>query len=127
MIETKFPARFQVVDKLDGKQLSNPVEGVIHLFEQQYNDELFFWHGVAEVAIPWNAFTQHAPERSWVERVNVFLEDGRAGQGHILAVSAQKGESSDYMRIQLAGTSRLLNLDLDNPHFAPIFDSGSNN
>ena len=81
MAQQKFRASFQVVDKLKGKRLSNRVDGVIHLFEHQYDDELSFWHGVAEVSIPWNAFTQHAPEESWIERVNVFLDDGRAGQG----------------------------------------------
>lgn len=124
MVETKFDARFQVVDKLACRQLSNLVDGVIHLFEHQYNDELFFWHGVAEVGIPWNALTQRPPEHSWVERVNVFLEDGRAGQCHILTFSGEKGESGDYARIQLTGTSKLLNLDANDPHFTPVFDSG---
>ena len=118
MVEKKFRAEFQVVDKLAGKQLSDRVEGVIHLFEQQY-DDLSFWHGVAEAAIPWNAFTQHAPEDSWVDRVNVYLEDGRAGQCHILHVSSQQGASGDYTRLQLTGTSKLEEPDVENPHFTP--------
>ena len=121
MVEKKLDARFQVVDKRDGKQLSNPVDGVIHLFEQRYNDELFFWYGVAEVAIPWNAFTQHAPKDSWVERVNLVLQDGRASQCQLLSASTQQGASGDYTRIQLIGTSKLVNLDRNEPHFTPVF------
>ena len=120
MLESKFRAEFQVVDKLAGEKLSDRVEGVIHLFEQPY-DDLSFWHGVAEAAIPFNAFTKHAPQHSWVDRINVYLEDGRAGQCCILHVSSQHGVSGDYTRLQLVGTSKLKAPDVDNPHFAPSF------
>lgn len=120
MKQTKYHAEFQVVDKREGTALSVRIEGVIHLFEQNY-DDLFFWHGVAEADIPWNAFTQHAPEDAWVERVNVYLEDGRAGQCQLLHAGSQKGASGDYTRFQLAGLSDLKELNPREPHFTPTF------
>jgi len=123
MVDNKFNASFQVVDKLNGERLSDRVAGVFHLFEQEYPGALSFWYGVAEAAIPWNAFARHAPNESWVDRVNVYLEDGRAGQCHILGVSAQGGADGDYMRIQLTGLSALRVLDPDDPHFSPLFGS----
>jgi hypothetical protein len=116
----KFDARLQVVDKLARVALSDTVDGVMHLFEHKY-DELFFWYGVAEAAIPEKAFWQHAPDLAWVERVNVVLEDGRAGQCQILSLTAQRGATGDYMRIQLSGASALKPLDSGSPHFCPFF------
>ena len=118
MAEKKLTAEFQVVDKLAGTKLSERVEGMIHLFEHQY-DDLFFWHGVAEAAIPSNAFTQHAPDDAWVQRVNLYLEDGRAGQCQLLHPGIQMGASGAYTRLQLTGISKFKELNSRNPHFKP--------
>jgi hypothetical protein len=121
MHESKLNAEFQVVDKLACKKLSARVSGAIPLIEHQYDEDLSFWHGVAEVAIPLSALTQRPPEHAWVERVNLFLDDGRAGQCHVLTFQAQGGASGEYSRIQLVGLSELAKFDEHNPHFAPAF------
>jgi hypothetical protein len=121
MGDRKLRASFQIVDKLTRQPLSEWVDGVIHLFEQQYDPDFIFWHGVAEAALPWSAFSRHAPEDSWVEHANVVLEDGRVGQCRIGGVKAEKGDVGDYMRIKLVGTSSLRAFDQGDPHIVPFF------
>jgi hypothetical protein len=59
---------------------SNTFDGVLHLFEHEYDPETTFWYGAAEIACNFQDFVAAQTKGRLTEfHISFSLEDGRGG------------------------------------------------
>ena len=87
---------------------SQEFDGVLHLFEHQYDSATVFWYGVAEIRCSIEQFdaAMHisTPEANCI---GVTLDDGREGIARMLNSCCVIDQESTYTRVSLTGWTNL--------------------
>ena len=99
--------RFFTIDEPDS--MTEPFDGVFHLFEHHYGDHTLFWYGVAEIAcspgryeIAWGQGENHD-----YFSIQVELSDGRMGNTRVLNSSWTINSMGEMTEVALVGISGL--------------------
>jgi hypothetical protein len=87
---------------------SKVFQGVLHLFEHNYNPSTKFWYGAAEVDCTHQAVQDIQQQgMGWEFMIVVGLEDGRAGIASMMNASFHGGIDATYTLITLVGLTSL--------------------
>jgi hypothetical protein len=87
---------------------SKVFQGVLHLFEHNYNPTTKFWYGAAEVDCPYEALQDIQQQgMGWDFMIVVGLEDGRGGLAAMKNGEFHGAGDGIYTLITLVGLSTL--------------------
>jgi hypothetical protein len=100
---SKVPARFNVRFK---PQIELPFKGILHLFEHEYNRQISFWYGVAQLECTFEDFIRPGYEAVG-KAVIVFLGDRRQGTAECFTTIGHVFEGTTYAWLALSGVSQL--------------------
>lgn len=83
-------------------------DGILDLFEHQYDEKTHFWYGVAEISCTYEEFDSVMRKGRPTEfGINIRLPDGRVGSGRHLTSYFRSDRQSEYTRVALIGWTAL--------------------
>lgn len=113
--QSKLECKFQFFTIDDPDSLTEPMDGVFHLFEHPYGNHTLFWYGVAEIAcspgryeIAWGQGENHD-----YFSIHVILPDGRQGNTRVLNSTWSVDPTREMTEVSLVGITGLEKITTD--------------
>ncbi len=106
--ESKLDCKFEFWVDSKPQTLTKQFDGVLHLYEHQYDDDTYFWYGVADICCTYNDFNALKQVGMPTEfAINVRLSDGRVGASRDINSRFESNLESQSTKVALIGFTSL--------------------